>query len=114
VTVTSAGGCTATDSIYVLVDCSDLYFPTAFTPDGNGKNESFGALGNLLSISKYSLRVFNRWGALVFSTSDPLKKWNGKINGKDPGTQVFVWIAEYELNSRKGKQMQKGTVSTIR
>jgi gliding motility-associated-like protein len=39
-------------------------------------------------------RIYNRWGELIFSTTQNGQGWNGKINGKDQGTGVYVWIVK--------------------
>lgn len=114
VTVTDGNGCTASGAIQVTVDCGDIYFPTAFTPNGDGRNEGFGAVGNLGAVTSYSLKVFNRWGELVFATTDPSRKWKGQQGGAASGTQIFVWTAEYGLNGRTEKQQRKGVVTCIR
>lgn len=113
VTVTNDSGCVAMDDIKVTVDCSDIYFPTGFTPDGNGRNEGFGALGNLSVLRNYSLKVFNRWGGLVFITTNPFQRWTGALNKEAPGTHTYIWLAEYELPYR-GKQLRKGVVTLVR
>ena len=113
VTVKDANGCSASDSIHVTVDCSDIYFPSAFTPDMDGKNDLFGALGNISGVNKYSLRIFNRWGQQIFSTSQPSEKWNGTFKGKLMGTGSYVWFAEYQLSTGAAKR-KKGTVTLIR
>lgn len=114
VTVANDNGCTASDDISVVVDCSDIVFPSALTPNGDGKNDLFGALGNLSSVKNYKLSVYNRWGQLVFHSSNPFQKWNGAVNGKVSSTQTFVWIVEYSLNTAKAIKKQKGTITVIR
>jgi hypothetical protein len=111
VVVTNDSGCVASDEIQITVDCSDIYFPTGFTPDGNGRNEGFGALGNLAMVRDFSLKVFNRWGELVFEATDPSKKWLPALSGL--GNMSFIWLAEYSLPNR-GKQVRKGVVTLIR
>jgi gliding motility-associated-like protein len=113
VQVTNDSGCVASDEIRVTVDCSDIYFPTGFTPDGNGRNEGFGALGNLAVLGNYSLKVFNRWGELIFTTTNPSKKWSGLTGKEGAGTNSFIWLAEYTLPNR-GKQTRKGVITLIR
>ncbi len=114
VTVTDNNGCTDTDSIRVTVDCSDIYFPDAFTPDGNGRNESFGAIGNTAAVGSYQLRIYNRWGQLIFQTSDPNRKWDGTLNGKKLGSQSFAWFATYTISATQSRKQQKGTITVIR
>jgi gliding motility-associated-like protein len=112
--VTNDSGCVATDTIKITVDCRDIYFPTAFTPDGNGRNDGFGALGNVFILKNFTLKVFNRWGNIVFLTKDPLQRWDGRVSGTENGSSSFTWIAEYELPALKGKQFRKGVVTLIR
>lgn len=63
----------------------DLYFPlavqipTAFTPNGDGLNDTFGPVGEGIEIFK--MTVFNRWGNIIFSSNDPALHWDGNHNG---------------------------------
>ncbi|MBA2746716.1 MAG: gliding motility-associated C-terminal domain-containing protein, partial [Flavisolibacter sp.] len=82
VTVGNGDGCFASDSVFIKFGCAELFFPNAMTPNKDGKNESFGALGDLAAVQNYLLEIFDRWGQKVFTTTDPAKKWDGRINGK--------------------------------
>ena len=113
VSVTDANGCTGSGSIHVTVDCSDIYFPTAFTPNGDTKNETFGPAGNNLSLVKnYELNIYNRYGELIFLSTDPYKKWNGRVGGKISGNETFVWMVSYSING--DNRSKKGTVIRIK
>ena len=57
-----------------------IYLPTAFTPNGDGLNDDFGAVGE--GIEKYHLRIFNRWGQVIFETENVSNKWDGSYKGK--------------------------------
>jgi len=111
VKATTASGCIATDVISLKVYKGiDIFVPTAFTPNGDGKNDVLQAVP--IGIKQFgSFSVFNRWGEMVFQTKDPGKGWNGKINGVLQ-RGVFVWIAEgvdYLGNTIK----RKGTTVVI-
>jgi gliding motility-associated-like protein len=96
------------------LDCDEtIYFPSAFSPNGDTRNDEFGALGNLSIITNFELKVFNRYGELVFSSKDPYKKWDGTFKGKKSGNNVFAWHATY-TTSRGLTDFQKGTVMIIR
>ncbi|MFY7839440.1 MAG: gliding motility-associated C-terminal domain-containing protein [Lacibacter sp.] len=98
VTVSNACG-SATDDITIRgVDCVVL-FPNAFTPNGDGLNEQFKIL-NAFSLRDYSLTIYNRWGQLVFETTDFRKGWNGELKGRpqDPGT--FVYYCKYVKDNK--------------
>jgi gliding motility-associated-like protein len=116
VTVSNANGCEASANINVqyLSDCGDIFFPTAITPDGDGKNDFFGPLGrNLAGLKEYSLYIYNRYGELVFSSNDPYKKWDGIYKRKEFGNVNFVWYSKYLLNGKQHK-VQKGNLVVIR
>jgi len=114
VQVTDIDGCTASDTIIVTVDCSGIYFPTGISPNGDLLNDTFGPLGNLAALSSYSLSVYNRFGQLIFYSTDPYKRWNGRYNGNnfDAGT-TLTWFATYTINGLP-PAIQKGTLTIIR
>jgi gliding motility-associated-like protein len=90
----------------------DLYVPTAFTPNKDGRNDL--AVVVPVGISKFHhLSIYNRWGELVFTTKDFTKGWDGTQSGKPLATGTFVYIAE--ATDYNGKPMsRKGTITLIR
>jgi gliding motility-associated-like protein len=112
VEVTDALGCTGSDTIHINADCSDVYFPSAFTPNNDGKNDAFGPLGNLTGLSGYYLGIFDRYGNRIFYSNNPFAKWDGTYKGMKLNTAAFVWISEFILNGRK--QLRKGSAAIIR
>ncbi len=113
VKVTDIDGCIGSASVNVIADCSDIYFPSAFTPDKNGLNDLFGALGNIGAVKNYSLHVYDRWGKLIFATTNPAERWGGTYKGYAYNTGSFAWFATYNINGGTQK-MQKGTITIIR
>lgn len=116
VTVANSAGCTNSSSINVNpeTDCSDIYFPSAFAPDG--KNNLFGPItpnGTIRGITKYSLTIFNRYGQIVFSSTNPTERWDGTFKGKKMGVGTFVWYSTYVYRGRATKK-QKGSLVLIR
>lgn len=79
--VVSDLGCTDTilDTLFVRPDYT-FYVPNAFTPDGDNQNDVFLVSG--LNVEEFSMRIFNRWGQMVFETNDIMKGWDGLFNGK--------------------------------
>jgi gliding motility-associated-like protein len=69
-----------------------LFYPTAFTPDGQGpvQNEVFRVFGRY--VTAFELRIFNRWGELMFVTNDMEQGWDGRFRNHDQpeGTYAFV------------------------
>ena len=115
VTVQSPGACPVTAQVSIPIDnnCAGIFFPSAFTPNGDGKNESFGAIGSIGILSSYRLRVYTRWGECVFESTDPLHLWNGRIKGKPVDTGLFAWFAEYAIQGQSPVS-KKGMVAVIR
>jgi gliding motility-associated-like protein len=117
VTVTdNTGGCIASASVQVNEpapgSCGDVYFPNAFTPNGDANNPDFGVLGNVAAVSNYLLLVYNRYGELVFYTRDPLKRWDGFYKGKQLSGS-YVWAATFTYKGSI-KREERGSVMIIR
>jgi gliding motility-associated-like protein len=115
--VTLTGHCgTASDTIHVtLEDCAnELLFPTAFTPNGDGKNDVFGPR-IFLRIGAYSLCVFDRWGRRIFQSRDPAHRWDGRERGGTAApVGAYLWIARYTVLSDHQPVVQRGTVTLLR
>jgi gliding motility-associated-like protein len=104
---------TAKDEIIIKEKICDIYFPSSFTPNHDGKNDLFKILG-AYNLSDYHLTIYNRWGQRVFETADYLKGWNGIVNGQLQETATFVWYCEFNKSGNPNKTKMKGTVTLIR
>jgi gliding motility-associated-like protein len=86
-----------------IVITHDIFAPNVFSPNVDGINDEFFISGDSRSVEKISyLRIFDRWGSLVFdgidlTPNDPAKGWNGTMQKKDLNPGVFVWIAEIQF-----------------
>lgn len=114
VTVQDAIGCTDEASVLVKIFRTNprVFVPTAFTPNGDGKNDVVRPVAVGLSRIDY-FRIYNRWGQLVFETTVNGQGWDGRINGRDQGSQTYVWIVKGEDFTGKSV-FEKGTVTLIR
>ncbi|MBX3240972.1 MAG: gliding motility-associated C-terminal domain-containing protein [Chitinophagaceae bacterium] len=97
----------------VTCDTRCVNFPTAFTPNGDGINETFRA-GAFCPISTYHLAVFNRFGQKVFETSDPAKAWDGKVNGKRADIGSYTYFCVYYDFMLKRELTLRGQVTLLR
>lgn len=90
-------------------------FPNAFTPNGDGVNDTYKPLF-FCPVITTGFRVYNRWGQKVFETKDPNKAWDGKVDGKDAPSDVYAWQVEYEAvrEGVKQKLKAKGDVTLLR
>ena len=115
-TVTDNNGCSASTSVQITKppqgSCGDVFFPNAFTPNGDALNPDFGALGNVAAISNYLLHIYNRYGELVFYTRNPFVRWNGLYKGKQLSGS-YVWVASFMYKGTIKREKQ-GSVMIIR
>ena len=83
--------CPDTSKATIRINPETLIFvPNAFTPDGDGKNEIFFATA--VGIKEFSFKIFNRWGEVLFETTDPSTGWDGMHpNGKEAIQGVYTW-----------------------
>jgi gliding motility-associated-like protein len=89
---------------------ANLFYPTAFSPNGDALNEGFRVSGQY--ISKMSMKVFDRWGGLVFAT-DKNEAWDGSREGKAMPPSTYVW--KVEITDLAGRTFFKeGMVALIR
>jgi len=111
---TDLNHCTGTDSLLVQPrEClRGLYVPTAFSPDGNSYNDNFKPqlFGTVLL---YQLEVYNRYGQLVFSTSNLSEKWDGSYKGAAQPTGTYTWLCRFRLAGQT-EQLKRGTVVLLR
>lgn len=101
-----------TQLLKVLNNCF-IAVPSAFTPNNDGIND-FLFPNNAIKAENLDFKVFNRWGQLVFHSKDWRRKWDGKFNGIEQATGVYVWMLEYTHRDSRQKVFQKGTVTLIR
>ncbi len=114
VTAVTPGGCFNSDAVTVRVykTLPDIFIPTAFTPNGDNVNDVERPI--LVGISQFDFfKIFNRWGQLVFQTSQAGAGWNGYLNGVKQSSGTYVFMA-------RGKDylgnviLRQGTVVLIR
>ena len=107
-TVYDEFGCSWSFNIDVSYD--DIYIPNVFSPNGDGLNDNFSVgLSTNFEISRsFEIKIFDRWGSQVFSSTEPAFRWDGKFLDRPSSTGVYsYWIA---LNCKKFT----GTVTLVR
>jgi gliding motility-associated-like protein len=89
------------------------FVPNAFTPNADGINDRFNGKGD--EFSNYKMLIFDRWGELIFSTSDKDAGWDGRANGGNELAQIGVYIYKIALTDFKGTNHQyEGSVTLVR
>lgn len=92
-------------------DCQ-LFVPNVFTANGDGINDQFYPFTKC-SFEHYELLIFNRWGELIFKTSNPIDKWDGKYNGVDCSSGVYVYLITYKFPTLQTKNAY-GSITLLR
>lgn len=112
--VTDQAGCT--DSAFVKVKVfkttPTIYVPSAFTPNNDGLNDILRPIAIGIDKIRY-FSIYNRWGQMVFTTSENGRGWDGKIAGHFQNSGVFVWIVS-AIDYAGKPFFLKGTVTLIR
>jgi gliding motility-associated-like protein len=104
-------GCTGEKSFTIEV-IPKISIPSAFTPNGDGKNDLFRAVYGS-DISEVRLAVYDRWGQLLFIDQGTHQGWNGTFAGKTQPAGTYVWIFEYKESTGISKSL-KGTFELVR
>jgi gliding motility-associated-like protein len=105
-------GCKATDEVCLeLTEDFAVYVPNSFTPNNDGLNDEFLIFGN--GITDVSIQIFNRWGELLFSTTDHTQGWDGKYKGKLCEGGTYTCIVNYTGLNRK-KYVKQGHIFLAR
>ncbi len=91
-----------------------LYAPNTFTPDGDTYNQTWVVYGVGINPSNFNLKLFNRWGELVWETTDIHQGWDGKIGGEFVQDGAYNWMISAGNNYNDNKYSYRGFVNVIR
>ena len=112
--------CIATDSVVFQVidpselDCSEVFFPKAFTPNGIGptENETFG-IANPFAVERVvSFEIYDRYGSQMFQTTDAFERWDGTFKGQPVQPGPVVWRLVFVC--KDVEQVESGSVMVLR
>lgn len=82
----------AVSNAVMIIKDPNIYYPAAFTPNGDNLNDLFRVFGQY--IINFEMRIFNRWGELMFTTRDMEEGWDGTFNGREMPEGTYVFVAE--------------------
>ncbi|HQW50004.1 MAG: choice-of-anchor L domain-containing protein [Bacteroidota bacterium] len=110
--VTNVAGCI--DSLAREIFITPFYIPNAFTPNGDGRNETFFDPGYATNVQSLTMNIYNRWGQLVYTTDNLSKTWDG-IDSKGNLSPQGVYVYALKVTTYSGKHYDyTGSVSLIR
>jgi gliding motility-associated-like protein len=114
-TTSTAPNCPHTEN---TIDCAcEIYVPNVFSPNGDSKNDVFKAIpGSSCSLTQFSLKVFDRFGALVFESTSADEGWDGSYKGQLAPSATYLYVVQYELmdDSKKLLKVNSGEVALVR
>lgn len=102
----------ASDDIKILYeDCANIVFvPNAFTPNNDRLNDVLKAKA-YFKVDEFSMKIFNRWGQMIFSSNSLLTGWDGTVRSQLAPSGMYTWVIQYKRSNKVYNQ--KGTVLVI-
>lgn len=111
--VTTAFGCTATDTMTIYTTpCDQFFIPNSFTPNGDHLNDVFHVVG-LHPNAKVDMVIYDRWGVRIFESDDANLGWNGYYKGKKVDSGVFFYYIKITFPTGIARIL-KGDVTVLR
>ena len=113
IALTTDAGCITVDTILVKVyKKTKIHVPSAFTPNGDGKNDVLKPL--LFGFRKVNyFRVYDRWGQILFEAHDDLHGWDGTFKGSPLDIQTVIWVIDAEDVDGKN-HLEKGMTTILK
>lgn len=111
VTAADAYECTTQDSVYVLVK-DNVGLPSAFTPNGDGKNDVFRLI-NLNAMSEFSISIYNRYGQVIFASNNKDFAWDGTFKGRKVELGVYNYVVQYKLEGENRVRHFESAVTVL-
>lgn len=98
-------------SVIILTKSSNLFYPDAFSPDGDDLNDTFEVNGRF--IAEYEMMIFSRWGELIFRTTDISEAWDGTFNGEN--VQEGTYAMKIRVTDEAGREIKReGSIVIVR
>ncbi|MBO73328.1 MAG: hypothetical protein CMD35_06920 [Flavobacteriales bacterium] len=110
----SNGNCQSSDDIQLSVLPNPMLteVPNFFTPNGDGFNDLFEI--PIENVTSYSLKIYSRWGKLVFKTDDPNEHWDGKNGWFNASSGIYYYRLKFESTCTNGPRVKNGYVELAR
>ena len=115
VLITNASNCKAQASTSVTEICKPaLFVSNAFSPNGDGINDTYDVFDS--HVGAYSMTIFNRWGEVIFHSTDKTVYWDGTYKGNSMPVGVYPYVIKYEGDSEqyKGPFQLEGSVTIVK
>jgi gliding motility-associated-like protein len=107
-------GCITEKTVQIIQHCtSKIYAANIFTPNGDGDNDVFWIVAQ--DVTDYELKIFNRWGEMVFMAATETAVWDGTFNNQKAPEGTYTWQLSYK-NAKQPLEVltYSGTVLLVR
>lgn len=91
---TAPGLANSVSDVVIVIKDPNLNYPTAFTPNGDNFNDVFKVEGQDGYVVSYQIKIFNRWGELMFTTNNLSEGWDGKFQGNEMPEGTYVYVSK--------------------
>ncbi|MEI6694665.1 MAG: gliding motility-associated C-terminal domain-containing protein [Bacteroidota bacterium] len=107
--------CIKSDTVLFTLCKQDIniWIPNSFTPNGDGLNDVF-KIETMGAFSKFQMLIYNRWGGLVFESTDANMGWDGKYMGNEANSGVYSYCLNYVEKDNKLEKQLKGKLTLVR
>jgi len=109
--------CAWSDTVVIGQEVCDCLFdmPTAFSPNGDGRNDVFRPFIEAgCPVREFTLQVYDRWGQLLYSGKDPVQGWDGTYDGSPAEIGTYMYRVQFAGGTKGKEQTRKGDVTLIR
>jgi gliding motility-associated-like protein len=110
--------CIASDTVFIKVidpdtlDCAQIFLPNAFTPNNDGRNDTYFISNPFAVPDLISFEIFDRWGGRVFSTNIPNGEWDGTFKGKPVNPGIYLYRLNYRCENIE--KVRNGSLTLLR
>lgn len=104
------------DTLIRILDVKPVvtfFLPNAFSPNGDGLNDVYQGQGIFHGIEDFEMTVWNRWGAIIYTSNDPSAGWDGRVNNEGNFVQNGVYVVKVRYKEPRGKEIQLNGFATV-
>lgn len=116
ITIIDTNYCTILDTILVAENANcqcSIYVPNAINLSSASENSEW-QISSECSLAMINIKIYDRWGALVFSSKSEQASWNGKANNGQVATGVYTYMLEYIYLGDRNTHFKTGTITVIK
>ena len=95
-----------------IIDNANIYIPNVFYPNGDNLNDFFFPVSR--NYDKITMRIFNRWGELLYETHEFTQGWDGTYQNKACEQDVYMYILQLQNSSNNNSKSYSGTLTLLR